>query len=237
KNKLQAFSHDFKNLELNRTFYKLPMVKTTKRWRKEVTKDFEFTMKAWQAITHPTSSPIWHKKKKKLTSKQKNNFGYFKPNTQVINAWKETKKRAEALKAQLIVFQTPKSFECKQKNIENIKKFFEKINHGNLSIGWEPRGNWNKNPSKIKEICNQLDLVHIVDIMRRKPLSKNSTCYIRLHGLNENEYNYNYDYSKKEIEKIAEKIKKLTKRYDQIYCMFNNYTMYQNANQLKETLF
>ncbi|TEU13922.1 MAG: DUF72 domain-containing protein, partial [Hadesarchaea archaeon] len=31
--------------------YKLPMVKTAERWRAEAPGDFEFALKAWQAIS------------------------------------------------------------------------------------------------------------------------------------------------------------------------------------------
>lgn len=235
KNKLQAFSNDFKLLELNRTFYKLPMVKTVKRWRKEVKKDFEFTIKAWQAITHPTTSPTW-KDKEKLTQSQQNQYGYFNPKKEVIAAWKEIKKRANRLDANIVVFQTPKSFDCTDEHKENLYAFFKKINRDDLNIAWEPRGDWNDHQSEIKKICNDLNIIHIVDIMRRKPVSNHEICYIRLHGLNENEYNYNYEYSDQEIQKLAEKLKELDKTHEETYCLFNNFEMYKNADQLRKII-
>lgn len=235
KNKLQAFSHDFKLVELNRTFYKLPMQKTVKRWRKEVQHDFEFTVKAWQAITHPTGSPTW-KEKDKLSKDQHKQFGYFNPGKEVIDAWESIRKRANGLQANIVVFQTPKSFDYSKEHIENMYSFFTKINHDKLKLAWEPRGNWNEHRSEIKEICNDLKLIHIVDILRRKPVSDHPTCYLRLHGLNENEYNYNYEYSKKQIRRLAEKLQDLSETYDEIYCLFNNFQMFKNAHQLKKMI-
>ncbi len=75
ESKLQAYSEAFEVVEINRTFYKLPKVKTTERWRREAFEDFEFSMKAWQALTHPTDSPTWRNKKENLTEKQKKSFG------------------------------------------------------------------------------------------------------------------------------------------------------------------
>lgn len=236
KSKLQAYSDVFGIGEINRTFYKLPMVKTTERWRREAFNGFEFTLKAWQALTHPTSSPTWRKRKDKLTESQKENFGYLRSNQEIIEAWNETKKRAEALEAKVCVIQTPGSFNCTKENEKNMRQLFSEINRGDLELAWEPRGDWKENPDKIKEICNDIDLIHIVDLMRREPVSDHPTSYIRLHGLNPSEYNYDYDYSNEELEELAEKLQDLVESHETVYCMFNNYEMYDNAQKLTEIL-
>ena len=236
KSKLQAYSDDFKVCELNKTFYKLPMVKTARKWRRNAFDDFEFVMKAWQALTHPTSSPTWRNKKDKLSKEQKEKFGYLQPNNKVIEAWNDTKAVAEAMDAEVVVIQTPGSFECSKENEYNMYEFFGKIDRGNLEIGWEPRGDWKRNENRVKEICDDLNLIHIVDIMRRDPVSDYSIAYTRIHGLNEDEYNYNYDYSEKEMEELGRKLKELDKSNDKVYCMFNNYEMFENAEYLIDSL-
>lgn len=236
KSKLQAFSQEFKTCEINKTFYKLPMTKTLYRWREEVAEDFEFTLKAWQAITHPTNSPTWRKYKQKLSPEQLENFGNFRPNKEVIEAWKETKERAEALQAKICIFQTSGKFNWSEKNEKNMRKFFSEIDRENLELAWEPRGDWNQHLDKVKHICDSLGLIHIVDLMRREPVSKHPLTYIRLHGLNPKEYDYNYDYSKEELKELAGKLKKLNQKYQTVYCMFNNYEMFNNARRLMEIL-
>ncbi|KXB08998.1 hypothetical protein AKJ55_00020 [candidate division MSBL1 archaeon SCGC-AAA382M17] len=236
ESKLQAYSHAFEVGEINRTFYKLPMTKTTERWRREAADDFEFTLKAWQALTHPTSSPTWRGKKDKLTEKQNENFGYLQPNEQIVDAWNETKKRAKALEANVCLIQTPASFNFSEKNKKNMHELLGKIDRNDLEIAWEPRGNWKKNPNEIKKICNDLDLIHVVDIMRNDPVSDHPISYLRLHGLNEDEYDYDYDYSEEELEELATKLKDLSKEHERVYCMFNNYEMYDNAQKLVEIL-
>src|SRR5689334_359445 len=42
----------FKLLEVQQTFYWPPQLKTVERWRRTAPEDFEFTLKAFQAITH-----------------------------------------------------------------------------------------------------------------------------------------------------------------------------------------
>ncbi|MEF8873396.1 MAG: DUF72 domain-containing protein [Candidatus Thermoplasmatota archaeon] len=236
ESKLQAYTDEFETVEINKTFYKLPMVKTAERWKENASGDFEFNLKAWQALTHPTSSPTWRNKKGKLSDSQEENFGYLRPNEDVIEAWRDTKEIAEALDAGVLVIQSPGSFDCSEKNEENIRRFFEKIEWGGLNVGWEPRGDWKQNPKKVEEICNDHGLIHIVDIMRREPVSDHPVAYVRLHGLNPDEYDYAYDYSDEELNQLAEKLEDLLEEHDKVYCMFNNYEMFKNAERLREIL-
>lgn len=234
--KLQAYSDAFAAVEINRTFYKLPMVKTAERWRREAGSGFEFTLKAWQAITHSMDSPTWRNKKDRLTEKQKRDFGDFRPNAAVMEAWQETRKRAEALEAGIIVLQSPASFNCTRGNEKNLRRFAEKIDRGKLTPAWEPRGDWNDSPDRIRSICRDMKLVHVVDLMRRPPLSDRPIAYIRLHGLNQRETDVNYDYSRNELKTLAGKLKELASDHDRLYCMFNNMAMFDNAKTLRSLL-
>lgn len=236
KSKLQAYSDVFSVGEINRTFYQLPMIKTARRWRQEAFADFEFTLKAWQAITHDTRSPTWRRRLGKLTQNQKKNFGHLRPNVEVIEAWQRSREFAEALEARVCVLQTPGNFKCTPENEDNMRRFFAEVQRGKLLVGWEPRGDWHEYPDKIKAICNDLDLIHVVDIMRRKPLVDKPVAYIRLHGLNPKEYDYNYDYSEKELQELAERLRHTAKDHDRVYCMFNNFQMYANALRIMEIL-
>ncbi|MDZ7700400.1 MAG: DUF72 domain-containing protein [Deltaproteobacteria bacterium] len=231
-NKLEAFSDTFNLVELNRTFYKLPMLKTAERWRGEVKAGFEFTLKAWQAITHTMTSPTWRKRSEKLTQTQKRHFGNFRSNEEVMKAWDQTRQIADALRATVCVLQAPASFGCNGKNENNMHRFFDKADRGDMAIGWEPRGDWNAHPERIKDMCETHGLIHIVDLMRREPLSEHPVSYIRLHGLNEKEFDYAYDYSDTELKELVKRIKKLGERHDTVYCMFNNDAMYDNARTL-----
>lgn len=236
ESKLQAYSDVFKVGEINRTFYNLPMRKTAERWRREAFDDFEFTLKAWQALTHPTSSPTWRDKKDKLSEGQEENFGYLRPNEEVVEAWRDTKEIAEALEADVCVLQTSASFDPSRENEENMREFLSGIERDGVDLAWEPRGEWKENPGKVEQLCEDLDLIHIVDLMRREPVSSHKTAYVRLHGLNKEEYNYDYDYSREELEELAEKLENLSKSCERVYCMFNNYEMFSNASKLLEIL-
>lgn len=236
KSKLQAYSAVFETVEINQTFYKLPMTKTARRWREEAFDTMEFQLKAWQAITHRTGSPTWRKRKDKLTQSQLESFGDLRPNREVRAAWEATRERAQAMQARVCVLQTASSFECNARNEKNLKKLLGEIDRGGLALAWEPRGDWNENLDTVRDLCKELDLIHIVDIMRRSPVSSHPIAYIRLHGLNRRETDYRYDYSPEEIRDLASRLKDLAESHDTVYCLFNNDAMFENAPSLKERL-
>ena len=234
--KLAAYAETLDILEVNNTFYQLPKISTCERWQEEAGNYLEFSIKAWQGLTHPVNSPTWRKRKEKLTDKQLAELGNLRPNDSVIQAWIETKKCAEALNASVCVIQTPSSFGCTKENRDNMAKFFSKIDRGSLSIAWEPRGDWNENPEEIRAICKELNLIHVVDLMRREPLSDLNPAYLRLHGLNKKEYDYNYNYSAEELKELARKLIELGKNHETIYCLFNNLYMHENAGKLRQLI-
>lgn len=50
--RLNYYSSLFNSLEVNSTFYKLPLPGTFEKWANDVPDDFRFTIKLWQEITH-----------------------------------------------------------------------------------------------------------------------------------------------------------------------------------------
>lgn len=236
ESKLQAYSDEFESVELNKTFYDLPMVKTAEKWQENAFENFSFCMKAWQALTHTTRSPTWRNRKDDLTEEQKEHFGYLRPHDVVVEAWEETRKRAEALDAECVLLQMPPSFEPSDENINNMKELFDKIDTSGFHTCWEPRGKWLDRPEKIREICEELDLVHVTGLMREKPVTDRDVHYVRLHGLNEDRYDYDYDYSREELEELAGKLRELEKGGNTVYCMFNNRSKFENLKELREIL-
>lgn len=58
---------DFSILEVQKTFYQPPKVETAKRWRRRVPPEFAFAAKAWQLITHESSSPTYRRLSESLS--------------------------------------------------------------------------------------------------------------------------------------------------------------------------
>lgn len=208
----------FSVVELQQTFYQPPKLETAMKWRKEAPGEFEFTLKAWQLITHPPTSPTYRKLTQMLPEKKLKNYGFFKPTDEVFSAWQKTEEIAKALNSKLILFQCPASFKPTEENKRHLKKFFSSIKRNDFYFAWEPRGKWPK--EEIINLCKDLGLVHCVDPFKDKPLY-GKIIYFRLHGKEGYKYKYTDDDFKNLIKKIKRKVN--------CYIMFNNVYMFEDA--------
>jgi uncharacterized protein YecE (DUF72 family) len=62
----QKYFQSFKLVEIQHTFYQLAQLKTAEKWCDSATEDFEFTIKAWQLITHEFTSPTYRRLREKI---------------------------------------------------------------------------------------------------------------------------------------------------------------------------
>jgi uncharacterized protein YecE (DUF72 family) len=207
----------FKLVEVQQTFYKMPRLETTKRWRQEAPSDFEFTLKAWQLITHPPASPTYRKAGLKIPSGAEERYGFFRPSDEVHQAWEETRRFAQELEAKVILFQCPPSFKESSENIANMRRFFKSVKDSGFLFVWEPRGGWSE--TIIKALCSELGLVHCVDPMEKESLYGEPQ-YFRLHG----GPRYRHSYSQEELKYLKDKIGNRKS-----YVLFNNLNMHHDA--------
>lgn len=52
KSRLQYYAYLFNSIEINSSFYKLPLASTVRKWSEAVPDNFRFTFKLWKEITH-----------------------------------------------------------------------------------------------------------------------------------------------------------------------------------------
>ena len=64
-----------------KTFYQPSAEKVMRRWRECMPAGFEFTIKAWQLITHAASSPTYRRLKRPLTARERAEAGAFRDTT------------------------------------------------------------------------------------------------------------------------------------------------------------
>ena len=212
----------FKLIEIQQTFYKLPRILTAGKWRKLAPQDFEFTMKAWQLITHDPSSPTYRRLGRIIDPSEKEHYGSFRFTKKVLEAWERTALVAHVLGATFIVFQCPAGFRPDADNVQNMRNFFSRIDRGSLHFVWEPRGSWPK--KLILELCKELGLIHCVDPFKNRP-QYGDIQYFRLHGMNGYSYHYT-DLDLKNLKNWA--LKKPT------YVLFNNIWMKDDALRFME---
>lgn len=219
----QTYCQQFKLVEIQQTFYKPPAVATARKWRKDVPGDFEFTLKAWQEITHPPSSPTYRKANLRIPPEKQGNYGFFKPTREVVEGWQKTRDLAQALQAKVIIFQCPATFTPIPENIQNMTRFFDSIDREGFIFVWEPRGKWKED--NILTLCQQLDLVHCVDPLECKAVY-GTPKYFRLHGGRD----YRHQYTDEELARLRDL------SAGEAYVLFNNITMYTDALRFKQLL-
>src|SRR5215471_15391388 len=228
---LSRYASTFDVVEVQQTFYQPPAPSTLEQWNKKVPGGFEFTLKAWQLITHEASSPTYRRLREKLDEGQRREAGAFRSTPVVMMAWRRTLECARALGTQWILFQCPARFAPTPENKANLRRFFREIESprgwctARLAYVWEPRGEWKA--SEVRELCEELQLVHGVDPLQQSPVTA-GPAYFRLHGRT----GYRYRYTETDLKQLLEKVRP----FDLCYVFFNNISMLEDARSFQKLI-
>jgi uncharacterized protein YecE (DUF72 family) len=226
----------FNVVELQNTFYQLPSIDWAEKLRGEAPEGFEFTIKAWQVITHPSTSPTWRRMKKKPGGNL-DNYGFLKPTRENLDAVEKVVEIAEKLGSTIIIFQTPASMPYDEESIKWVDGFFEHVTttYTGILFGWEPRGGWSRHDDVLYRILSKHGVLHVVDVFKRKPVFMGKGIfYTRLHGIGPRETNYRYKYTDDDLARLAGMLDELG--FSTGYVMFNNIYMFDDAWRFKEIL-
>lgn len=207
-------------VEVQKTFYQPPRPETLARWRQEAPAGFEFTLKAWQPITHRADSPTWRRMRTRFERPEE--AGDFRACEAVQAAWARTREAAGLLNAGIVLFQCPAAFTPTEAHIGQMRRFFRSADRGRLRFAWEPRGDWPD--GVVRDLCRELDLIHCVDPMKRRPLTS-GTAYYRLHGIT--------GYRARHGDDDLRRLLRLCTGFEEVYCLFNNMTMFEDAARLR----
>lgn len=220
----------FDIVEIQKTFYRIVDEKTLIRWKNEAPKNFYFSIKAFQGITHPTTSPTWNKSnfEKHEINKLKEKVGYLRPTKEVFNFWDISLKEAKTLNAKAIVIQLPRSFRPTKENIQNAINFLSSIDESKIAIAIELRG-WDENNKRRLIVKNNITIVG--DFLNEIPIPNKEILYLRLHGKMDNgKINYKHKYTEQELLEIAKKIK------HNALVLFNNIYMKEDTLRFKKLI-
>jgi uncharacterized protein YecE (DUF72 family) len=176
---MERYVREFPLVEVQHTFYEPPADSLLARWRAAVPTRFEFTLKAWQVVTHESGSPTYRRMKKPLPESARGQVGAFRTTEPVLAAWARTLECARILRATAVLLQCPKSFRPTALNVERMREFLVTAPRPSCRLLWEPRGDWPR--ELLVELCRDLDLVHVVDPMVTETVTPEQT-YYRLHG-------------------------------------------------------
>ncbi len=212
---LEFYTEQFNTVELNTTFYRLPMEKTFQNWYRRTPNGFVFSVKMSRYITHI----------KKLRECDDNISIFF-------DRIKELKE-----KCPIILIQLPPSLEFKRNVAENFMDGLTS-SHGNYRYTIECRNlSWFSEDSY--RLMSKYGIALCFADTPRYPYEEKETAdfiYIRLHG---HEVLYASDYSKEQLETWANKINGWLDNGMDVYVYFDNDAYAyapKNAKMLKDIL-
>jgi uncharacterized protein YecE (DUF72 family) len=174
-----SYVRKFPLVEVQHTFYEPPADALLARWRAEVPASFEFTIKAWQVVTHESSSPTYRRLKQPLPPEHRGQVGGFRLTPPVLAGWQRTLECAAVLRATAVLLQCPKSFRPTAENVGRLQAFLAAVPRAQVRLLWEPRGEWPE--QLVRELCTTFDLTHVTDPMQTETVTPEHT-YYRLHG-------------------------------------------------------
>jgi uncharacterized protein YecE (DUF72 family) len=229
---MEDYALHFPVVEVQQTFYDPPSDVTMMRWIEATPRGFEFTMKAWQLITHEAKSPTYRRLRRPLDDVQRASCGAFRDSPIVREALARTLACARLIGATAILFQCPASFRPEGVNVERMRAFFTQIANPQRPPGvrylWEPRGReWTLQISLARELARELELVHVVDPFVDEPLiSPGEATYFRLHGVT----GARHVYTDAELRRLA------AMTPPGAYVMFNNIPRVRDAKRFTALL-
>ena len=206
---LTAYSKAFNFVEVNSTFYEIPPLKQVEKWRRMVSQDFQFTVRAHQTITHKNR---------------------LQPTQETLEDFQKIQKICEILKAEVIHFQTPPSLKMEHTAIKNLRNFLSSANLGKMRIALEIRGSPpSQLPQELVRTMQEHNMIHCVDLSKHEMQAYDSdVLYSRLFGKGHHNI---YQPTDKELRQIDKKASKGNLK--KVILSFHFTKMYKDAARLK----
>ncbi len=203
KHKLRAYSHVFKIVEIDSTFYRSPSKGTVMGWLKYSPSDFVFTAKLPKTITHDKRLGLNGDVKADLDTY----FDLMRP-LQLGG------------KLGCFLIQLPPKCDC---NLENLESFFGLLDPlfryavEFRNVSWLKNETW--------DLLKKYDIAYtIVDepLLPSEVHLTSNFAYFRWHGRGENIW-FDYRYSKEELDRWVPKVLGTSMRVKKVYGFFNNH--------------
>lgn len=216
KSRLNYYSSLFNSVEINSTFYKVPMYSTCEKWAYDVNYNFRFTIKLWKAITHVSNLEF---------------------NAMDIEQFL---KRIEAFEHRkgCLLLQFPGKITLEY--FKKVEEILHLINHLEFTPGWQKVLEF-RNPSwyvgetfELLDDCNASMVIHDNPKAKNETLNKTANVvYMRFHGP---KGDYRGSYSLPFLKEQTVRIKEWIKQGKDVYAYFNNTAgdAFLNARTLQE---
>ncbi len=240
---LSFYAEHFDTVEINSTFYGIPLPATAKGWAGCTPPGFEFSLKLFQKFTHPG---MFHK------STGENPFDLGQKDVDEFRAAIDPLAAAGKLGALLAQF--PASFKNEPDTRGYVEWLLERFREYRVALELR-HSSWSDQPADTLRLLDafgaawtQIDEPKFRSSIRQTLLPNVRTFYyLRLHGRNaaqwwsheKSEDRYNYLYSPDELRPFAEAAKEASREVKKAYLYANNHFSAKsvaNAAILKHTL-
>lgn len=209
KSRLTFYASLFNSIEINSSFYKIPIARTLTKWSAEVPANFQFTFKLWQGITH----------NKGLAFNPEDVFKFI----EVINA--------VGPKKGCLLVQFPPSITIAQ--LRQLQLLLDSItvannNEWSVAVEFRHKSWYDDNTYELLEGCNAAMVIQDLPASASPFLTTaNDFVYLRFHGPNGS---YRGSYPDDVLAEYASYIKEWQEDKT-VYAYFNN-TMGASMNNL-----
>jgi uncharacterized protein YecE (DUF72 family) len=184
-NKLRSYSQIFNFTEVNYTFYEYPDRRRVETWRRTVPKDFVFSVRCHQDLTHKIG---------------------LRPVEEAYRVFNQMVSYCRILDAHFLVLETPPSHIFDESRIEPAREFFAASDHGEVRLAWEVRSPMT---TKVTRLMQEFNIIHSVDLSREEPSFKSDVVYSRLFGKGKHNI---YQFTDAELVEIDERLTKSNPR-------------------------
>ncbi|QHW38413.1 DUF72 domain-containing protein [Staphylococcus ursi] len=237
--KLKTYASHFPVVELDASYYAIQPEHNILKWIRETPERFKFVVKIHQALTlhadyHDFADSI----------------------AQLFNDFRlMIEPFVEAQKLAMVLVQFPPWFDCSTKNIQYIRYVREQLKQLPVCIEFRHQS-WFKGDMKEHTLAFLTEHQFIHSVCDEPQVGEGSipfvnrmthqTGLVRFHGRNQygwtkkdmsdqewRNVRYLYDYSEAELQQLADKIKLLDHKAEQVYVVFNNNSGGHAANNAK----
>jgi len=205
KPSLRAYSRLFNFVEVNYTFYKYPSHRMVENWRRTVSKDFTFTVRCNQDLTHRIG---------------------LRPVDEAYEVFDRMISICRVLEASFLHLETPSSYVFDKTRLAQARLFFSTVNPKGIRLAWETRSPITE---EAKNLMQDFNIVHSVDLSRDEPACDSDTVYTRLFGKGKHNV---YQFVDEEMVEIDQGIAKLQART--VITCFHGLRMNTDALRFKQ---
>lgn len=217
--RLTYYASLFNSLEINSSFYKVPMPATFEKWCAEVPASFRFTVKMWRDITHA-----------KALAFKKDDIHFFM----------EAANRVRNENKGCLLIQFPASITIQF--IDQVAAILEEVLQKDPQHTWQTAVEFRHNSwynDRVYQLLNRYRASPVLHDMPASALSdlpaNASFVNLRFHGI---KGDYRGSYESAHLQQYAIKIRSWLQEGRQVYAYFNNTigNAFENAQELKRLL-